>query len=126
MVAMHLAATLASLVFAGPILVVVVVSLTSTTILDLSLSPSHWTLLNYRQVLGGPLVPRYIFNSVVVGLAVTALTVVVDLLAAFAYAKLRFPGRDLSFGLLLATMMLPFSATLVPVYLIASKLGMVD
>ncbi|GAA1613594.1 MULTISPECIES: carbohydrate ABC transporter permease [Kribbella] len=125
-VAMHLAATLASVVFAGPILIVVVVSLTSTTVLDLSLSPSHWTFLNYRQVLGDPLVPRYILNSVVVGLAVTALTVVIDLLAAFAYAKLRFPGRDLSFGLLLATMMLPFSATLVPVYLIASKLGMVD
>ncbi|WP_425554383.1 carbohydrate ABC transporter permease [Kribbella sancticallisti] len=104
----------------------VVVSLKSTTFLEFSLSPATWTLQNYREVFNDPLVPRYVANSLFVGGAVTALTVLVDLLAAYAFAKLRFPGRDLSFGLLLATLMLPFSATLVPVYLIAARLGMVD
>jgi ABC-type glycerol-3-phosphate transport system permease component len=61
-----------------------------------------------------------------VGVAVTALTVLVDLLAAFAFAKISFPGRAASFGLLLATLMLPFSVTLVPTYLIANDLNMVD
>ncbi|GAA1560637.1 carbohydrate ABC transporter permease [Kribbella sancticallisti] len=126
LLAMHLTATLTSLLFAAPVLIVVVVSLKSTTFLEFSLSPATWTLQNYREVFNDPLVPRYVANSLFVGGAVTALTVLVDLLAAYAFAKLRFPGRDLSFGLLLATLMLPFSATLVPVYLIAARLGMVD
>jgi ABC-type glycerol-3-phosphate transport system permease component len=123
---MHGVATLTSLVFAAPILIVVLASLQSTTIMEVSLEPARWSLRNYRQVFDDPLFVRYIVNSLFVGAAVTALTVVVDVLAAYAFAKLRFPGRDGFFALLLATLMLPFSATLVPVYLIAAKLGMVD
>lgn len=125
-VAMHATATLTSLVFAAPVLIVLVASLKSSTFLDFSWAPQSWSLRNYREVLSDPLFPRYIANSFVVGAAVTALTVLIDLLAAYAFAKLSFPGRDKAFGLLLATMMLPFSATLVPVYLIVGKLGWVD
>lgn len=125
-IAMHTSAVVTSLVFAAPVIIVLVASLKSSTFLDFGWTPQDWTLRNYREVLSDPLFPRYVANSFIVGGAVTVLTVLVDLLAAYAFAKLSFPGRDKTFALLLATMMLPFSATLVPVYLIAAKLGMVD
>ncbi|GAA0624591.1 carbohydrate ABC transporter permease [Kribbella sandramycini] len=123
---MHTTAAVTSFLFAAPVLIVLVASLKSSTFLDFSWAPQDWTLRNYREVLGDPLFPRYVANSFLVGGVVTGLTVLVDLLAAYAFAKLRFVGRDKIFALLLATMMLPFSATLVPVYLIVAKLGMVD
>lgn len=125
-VGVHSAALVASVVCAGPVLLVVIASLRTSTFADISLSVQSWTLDNYRSLLSNDLFVRWIANSLVVAAAVTVFTVLVDVLAAFAFAKLRFPGRDAAFLLMLATLMIPFSATLVPVYLIASKLGMIN
>ncbi|MFF5263775.1 carbohydrate ABC transporter permease [Actinomadura viridis] len=122
----HIAALVAVVLCAGPILLVALASFRMDLFSDISLRPENWTLGNYTALLGDPEVLRWITNSLLVGVAVTVLTVVVDVLAAFAFAKMRFPGRAAAFGLLLATLMLPFSVTLLPTYLIASRLGMVD
>lgn len=122
----HLAAIVASVLCAGPILLVVFASFRATVFSEFSLAPETWTVSNYEELFTNPLMLRWIMNSFIVGATVTVLTVVVDLLAAFAFAKLAFPGRAASFGLLLATLMLPFSVTLVPTYLIADSLHMVD
>lgn len=122
----HAVAIIASAVCAGPVLMVVLASLHDSVYADFSLAVSEWTLTNYERLLSNEVVLRWILNSLWVAAAVTGLTVAVDMLAAYAFGKLRFAGRDISFKVMLATMMLPFSATLVPVYLMVSELGMVD
>jgi ABC-type glycerol-3-phosphate transport system permease component len=57
---------------------------------------------------------RFFVNSLGVALCVTAFVVVTSLLAGYAFACLRFPGRDILFGLFLGTMMVPFEVTLIP------------
>lgn len=57
---------------------------------------------------------RYFVNTVFVGTAVVLGVLVTSVLAAYAFARLNFPGRNLIFGLLLATLMIPFELTLVP------------
>ncbi|RIQ17864.1 carbohydrate ABC transporter permease [Jiangella rhizosphaerae] len=122
--AIHLTAIVISFVCAGPVLLLVVASLHDSVFADFSLT--NLTVANYERLLSNEVFLRWIVNSVLVALAVTALTVAVDVLAAYAFAKVRFAGRDVTFRVMLATMMLPFSATLVPVYLLASELGMID
>jgi sn-glycerol 3-phosphate transport system permease protein len=56
---------------------------------------------------------RYLFNSAVVAILVTVGIVVTSLLAAYAFAMLRFPGRNVVFGLYLATLLVPLEATIV-------------
>ncbi|HEY0474172.1 MAG TPA: carbohydrate ABC transporter permease [Kribbella sp.] len=124
----HLVAVVVSLICAGPVLIVVLASLKNiTSFTSLGLGSGGWTLDNYTRLLAtGSQLPRWVLNSVVIGVAVTALTVIVDLLAGFAFAKLRFRGRGMLFLLLISTMMLPFSITLVPTYLLVARYGMVD
>jgi multiple sugar transport system permease protein len=78
--------------------------------------PDPWTLANYRDVF--TLLPfgRYLLNSVIVTGAVVGLNVIFDTAAAYAFAKLRFPGRNVLFFLLLITLMIPFQVNLIPLY----------
>jgi multiple sugar transport system permease protein len=123
----HLLAIIVSALCAAPVLVVLIASLKHLSSFG-NLSPfsGGWTLDNYSKLLGGDQLPRWILNSVLVSVAITALTVAIDLMAGFAFAKLRFRGRDQLFLLLISTMMLPFSITLVPTYLLVARYGLVD
>src|SRR5262249_16731276 len=58
----------------------------------------------------------YFFNSVVVTTAIVGLNVLFDTAAAYAFAKLRFPGRNAIFFILLITLMVPFQVNLIPLY----------
>jgi multiple sugar transport system permease protein len=84
--------------------------------------PDPWTLANYEDVF--TLLPfgRYFLNSVIVTGSIVALNVVFDTAAAYAFAKLRFPGRNVLFFLLLITLMVPFQVNLIPLYRIMVKL----
>lgn len=126
LVSVHAAAIVASVICAGPVILVLVASLHDSVYADFSFAVKQWTLTNYARLFSNAVFVRWILNSLWVAAAVTGLTVAVDMLAAYAFGKLRFAGRNISFNLMLATMMLPFSATLVPLYLLASRLGMVD
>src|SRR5215218_8700662 len=68
--------------------------------------PQEPTLENFTSIFNDPSIPvlRWFMNSVGVALAFTALVVVIDALAAYAYARMEFVGRNLLFGLLLATL----------------------
>jgi multiple sugar transport system permease protein len=68
--------------------------------------------------LGAQNVPRWFINSALVATSVTALQLFFNSLAAYVFAKRRFPGRDLIFLLFLATMMVPPTVTLIPNYLV--------
>ncbi|MBI5092191.1 MAG: carbohydrate ABC transporter permease [Candidatus Hydrogenedentes bacterium] len=68
----------------------------------------------------------YLGNSFFYAVVATSVQLLFDSLAAFAFARMEFRGKNLLFGLLLATMMLPGAVTLIPVYLMIVKLGVAD
>ena len=69
---------------------------------------------------------RYLFNSIFIGVATTALTLVTSAMAAYAFARLRFRGRDKLFFAYLATLMIPLQVTIIPLYIILRVLGWHD
>lgn len=66
--------------------------------------------------------PRLFLNSVIVSGSGTLLNLLFDSMAAFAFARMRFAGRDALFGLVLATMMLPTVVTIIPLFLVVKSL----
>jgi multiple sugar transport system permease protein len=87
-------------------------------------SPPIWS--NYRHVLD--LVPfgRFLLNTTIVAVTVTFLELITSSFAAYAFARLQFPGRDKLFLLYLATLMIPGQVTIIPNFLVISWLGWVD
>jgi len=69
---------------------------------------------------------RYFFNSFVVAITGTAVVVAASSLSAFAFARLRFRGRELLFVLFLGTLMVPQEVLIVPMYWLMQLLGWVD
>lgn len=65
-------------------------------------------------------------NSLKIAGLVTVFTLLTSSLAAYAFAKIEFPGKKLSFATLMATMMIPNQATLIPVFILMSKIGWID
>jgi len=84
----------------------------------------HWK--NYSDTLIKHHFLRYSVNSVYVAVMVALGQLLTCSLAGFAFARLRFPGRDLLFGLLLATMMIPLQVMIIPEFLIMLGLGWID
>lgn len=89
-----------------------------------TLFPLHPQWGNYGQVL--QLIPRFFYNSVKLAFINVVGVLAVSALAGFAFARLRFPGRNILFVILLATAMIPGIAYLIPQYIIFEKIGWVD
>jgi multiple sugar transport system permease protein len=87
-------------------------------------NPLIWS--NYADVVRIMPFLRYILNTAFVAGSVSLLQLVVSSLAAFAFARLRFPGRDRLFLAYLATLMVPGQVTLIPNFLIIKYLGWID
>ncbi|NED57931.1 carbohydrate ABC transporter permease [Micromonospora aurantiaca] len=90
------------------------------------LLPTPFAPDNYARAWDAMPLFTWLFNSVVVGVAAAAAATLSSAWVAFGFAYFRFPGRNLLFGLVLATMMLPFAVTMIPTYLIWNRLGLVD
>jgi len=90
---------------------------------ELRFWPSEITFDNFERIFRRFNVPLWFQNSVVIGLFVTALTVFVNLLAGYAFARLQFRGRNTIFLLTLATMMIPVQAIMVAQFKLVSGLG---
>ncbi|MCA9860788.1 MAG: carbohydrate ABC transporter permease, partial [Thermomicrobiales bacterium] len=88
--------------------------------------PENPTLDNYRNLLNRYPFWRWLFNSFVVAGSVTAIKLVVDSMAGYAFAKMRFPGRDALFLVVLMSLMVPFAALLIPTFIIIRELGMLN
>ena len=86
------------------------------------LIPDPATLKNFQDVFSLLPFNRYLLNSVIVTGSIVLLNVIFGTMAAYAFAKLRFPGRDLIFGVLLLTLMVPFQVNLIPLYSIMVRL----
>ncbi len=91
-----------------------------------SLIPSEIRWENYRDVFENAPFLRYYANSIIVTAARTIGQVAIASLAAFAFAQLRFPGRDLLFFILLAGLMVPDQVLIVPRFIIMRQLGWFD
>lgn len=81
---------------------------------------------NYRTTIESMPFGRFYFNSLVVASAVTLLQLLTSSLAAFAFARLQFPGRDKLFLLYLIALMIPFPVTMLPNFILVRYLGWVD
>jgi multiple sugar transport system permease protein len=87
--------------------------------------PMAPTLENFTSVFQDPTLPvaRWFFNSLLIAVIFTVLIVIIDSMAAYAYARMEFRGRNLLFGLLLATLVMPGIMFLIPNYLTIARLG---
>lgn len=95
------------------------------------LLPQSPTLKNYSDmlnVMSNSLVPfsRYIFNTLLITVAGTAGNIIFSSMCAFQLAKMKFPGRDRIFRLIVLTLMFNATVTAIPNYLIMSKLHWID
>ena len=95
-------------------------------ILPPPLLPIEWNWTNYGQAFERIPYWRMLANSLVVAVVVTYGRVITSTFAGFAFARLRFPGRDQLFLMYLAVLMVPFPVTMVPLYLLMNVLGLVD
>lgn len=88
--------------------------------------PSSWHPENLTRAF--ELVPlgRYLVNTVIFAAGTTLLEVVTAALAAYAFARLQFPGRTWLFGIYLATLMIPSQVTLIPQFVLVAKLHGID
>lgn len=88
--------------------------------------PSPPTLANYQQVLTLMPFGRYMLNSAIIATTRTIMEIVTASLAAFAFARMRWRGRDAVFFLYLASMMVPGQVTLIPRFILMRYLSLVD
>ncbi len=84
--------------------------------------PSDIAWSNYRDTLRALPFHWYYFNSTVVSISSTLIQISASSLAAFAFARLRFKGRDSLFLMYLATLMIPFQVTMIPNFIIVTKI----
>lgn len=90
------------------------------------LIPSTVTWSNYAAAWGSMPFGRFYFNSLLVAISVTVLQLLTSSLAAFAFARLKFWGRDSLFFIYLIALMIPFPVLLVPNFIIVRQLGWFD
>jgi multiple sugar transport system permease protein len=92
-------------------------------VFDNRLFPQTFTLDNYLQVWQEAPLGLWLLNTVIVTVLATLAVTVTSAMVAWGFAYFRFRGRELLFGLVLATMMLPGAVTMIPVFLIWNGLG---
>ncbi len=123
--------SLLGLLFLSPVVLMVLTSFKpeGEVLNPSSVIPRHWTLSNYRYLLGwseeAPF-GRWLLNSFFISTSVTLLVVVISSMAAFAITRMRVPGGGLVLGVIVASMMVPGQLFLVPLYLMLSKLHWLD
>jgi multiple sugar transport system permease protein len=87
--------------------------------------PSRWTTENYEEVFDQVPMWRWMGNTLIVAVLGVVSVVVSSSLVAYGFARLRFPGRNMLFALVIGTYLLPGSITLIPTFLIWNELGLV-
>jgi multiple sugar transport system permease protein len=88
--------------------------------------PHHPTTANYSDAWSSNKFGRYFVNSIIVALATTVCAVFLSSMMAYAFARFRFVGQRLMFGLLLVGLMVPTMMLLIPQFLLARQLGMLN
>lgn len=124
----HVALIISCFIAVYPVLRVLSVSLRPGNRLlsaDLAIIPLGATLESYRIVLFDKAFLTWIWNSLAISAATAVIGVILAATSAYAFSRFKFPGRSLGLVFLLTTQMIPASMLMVPLYILAIKLGMV-
>ena len=110
-----------------PVLWILSLSLKPTsTVKDGKLIPSSLTLDNYRGIFRGNFFSSALINSVGIGVITTVIAVVIGAMAAYAVARLEFPGKRLLIGVVLLISMFPAISLVTPLFNIERRIGLFD
>jgi multiple sugar transport system permease protein len=90
------------------------------------LLPMEWHPENFQTAWEGAPFARGFFNSFYIAATITILTLLTCAMAAYAFARLKFPGNNIIFGIFLATLMVPVQLTVIPLYIILGRLHWID
>jgi multiple sugar transport system permease protein len=123
--------TVLALIWIFPLAAMLIFSFApNSDILLMRLFPTSFTLENYYQVfttkIRGVSVPRSLANSTIVMVIQTLAILALDIPAAYALGRLKFWGREIIFGIILVTMMMPGHIILISLYALMSSLDLVD
>ncbi|XCB28965.1 carbohydrate ABC transporter permease [Arcanobacterium hippocoleae] len=91
-----------------------------------SIIPTSWNWENYLQAWQGAPFGQYYFNSLIMAAGIVVGHLIFDSLAAFAFSRLEFPGKNTIFVLLLTALMVPTFVTIIPAYAIVAQLKWID
>ena len=125
----YVALALVTFLMIFPLIIVVIVSFTSNAVTQTwppKIIPSAWTLDNYTSLFQRLPIGRELLNTIVFAGAVTIISVFFDSLAAYGLSRVDFKGRGILLAVLIATMMIPAMALLIPVYKLLGSMGLVN
>lgn len=88
--------------------------------------PESWVFDQYKYVTNAIPILSMLKNTVIFAGSVTAISLVIDSLAAYAFARMEFKGRKILFSIILLTMMVPFQIIMIPLYFEEYKLGILN
>ena len=94
--------------------------------LPLPLLPTHATFDNYRELFSHAGMGGYLVNSLIVSTLITLLSLVFNLMAGYAFAKLRFVGRERLFQGLIGALVIPVQVAMLPLFLLLKTMGLVN
>lgn len=121
--------TIGAVIMLLPFVYMISTSLKSTSevfVVPLKWIPDVLRWENYTTALAEHPIGHYFRNSLIVGVSVTALNLLTCSLAGYSFAKFTYRGRDVLFGVVLATMMIPLASMIIPLYLVVRDLGWID
>ena len=125
----YVALALVTFLMIFPLIIVVIGSFTPNAVTQTwppKIIPSAWTLDNYTSLFQRLPIGRELLNTIVFAGAVTIISVFFDSLAAYGLSRVDFKGRGILLAVLIATMMIPAMALLIPVYKLLGSMGLVN
>ena len=125
----YVALVLVTFLMIFPLVIVVIVSFTPNAVTQTwppKIIPSAWTLDNYTSLFQRLPIGRELLNTIVFAGAVTIISVFFDSLAAYGLSRVDFKGRGILLAVLIATMMIPAMALLIPVYKLLGSMGLIN
>ena len=128
-IVLHILLAIGAVAMAGPFIWMLLSSfkpLEEFFIQPPKLLPMDWAPENYSNALSQADFARGFFNSFYIAATITVVSALTCAMAAYAFARIRFPGESVLFMMFLATMMVPGQLTIIPLYIILSRIGWVD
>ena len=128
-ITLHLALILLSAGTLAPLLWMVAASFMATGeagVFPPPFFPKDPTIRQYAELVTRLDITHYIVNSAVLSLVVTGVSLLVNSMAGYAFAKYRFGGRESLFRLLIASMIIPAQVTMLPLFLMLNRMGLVN
>lgn len=110
----------------APFIWMILTSLKPSNEVFTTILPSQYRFSNYELAWTSVPMGRYIFNSLFMALTHAVSHMILGSIAAFAFAKMRWRGKNIAFVIFLSAMMIPSEVTLIPNFITITKLGWVD